>query len=136
MLSLPVSPKTVPLAAHGPRLVHACQDTGHVGIFGLTVENYRPETVKRAANMAKNSFGGFSITVLGCDKAPRDLTVFTVEQDGESLTMNSASYDPIRRRLTVITRLLAVKPKDAAPLADLAQCVAIGLLLKEWPELP
>ena len=61
--------------------------------------------------------------------------VFKIKQDSNTLTMSRANYDPQRKQLTLVTKLMAA-PEEAVMLVDLDQCAAIGLLLPGFPELP
>jgi len=124
--------KTAPATPTSPRLVYATQDTGDVQVFGLTAENYRPDAVRRAALIDKQPFGGFTIEIIHRDQTG---VVFTIKQDRNTLAMSRANYDPQRKQLTLLTKLMTA-PEEAVMLADLEQCAAIGLLLPGFPELP
>jgi hypothetical protein len=124
--------KTAPATPTSPRLVYATQDTGDVQVFGITAENYQPAAVRRAARMDKQPFGGFTIEIINRDQTG---VVFTIKQDRNTLTMSRANYDPQRKQLTLVTKLMTA-PEEAVILADLEQCAAIGLLLPGFPELP
>jgi hypothetical protein len=124
--------KTTPATSNGPRLVHAAENTDDVKILALTPHNYRPDAVRRAARMERDPFGGYKIEIILHDQAG---VIFAIERRTATLTVNRAHYNHKCSELTLKTKLVLLPEEQAAMMANLEQCAAIGLLLPNFPKL-
>ena len=124
--------KTTSATSNGPRLVHAAENTDDVKIIALTPHNYRPDAVRRAARMERDPFGGYKIGIILHDQAG---VIFAIERRTATLTVNRAHYNHKCSELTLKTKLVLLPEEEAAMMADLEQCAAIGLLLPNFPKL-